>query len=49
MGKIKIGDHFPAAKLQDIDGTIVELPAAFAQAPATREAKTIIGTWGRIA
>ena len=35
MPKIKIGDEFPAARLPDIDGAIVDFPAAFAQAPAT--------------
>jgi peroxiredoxin len=35
MAKLKIGDHFPAAKLRDLDGARVEFPAAFAQAPAT--------------
>jgi peroxiredoxin len=35
MAKLKSGDEFPPAKLQDIDGAAVEFPAAFAQAPAT--------------
>jgi hypothetical protein len=35
MPKIKIGDRFPAAKLPDIDGAIVEFPALFTHAPAT--------------
>ena len=35
MAKIKIGDDFPSAKLQDIDGATVAFPAALAQAPAT--------------
>ena len=35
MAKIKVGDNFPAAKLQDIDGATVEFPAAFGAAPAT--------------
>ena len=35
MPKIKIGDQFPAAKLPDIDGAIVEFPAAYTHAPAT--------------
>jgi peroxiredoxin len=35
MPKVKAGDEFPAANLQDIDGATVDFPAAFAQAPAT--------------
>src|SRR3989304_1982582 len=35
MPKLKVGDHFPTAKLQDIAAVAVEFPAAFAQAPAT--------------
>jgi peroxiredoxin len=35
MAKLKVGDHFPTAKLQDIAGVSVELPAVFSQAPAT--------------
>jgi peroxiredoxin len=35
MAKLKIGDDFPLAKLQDIDGATVEFPIAFAEAPAT--------------
>jgi len=35
MAKIKIGDNFPQATMQDIDGATVEFPAAFAEAPAT--------------
>jgi peroxiredoxin len=35
MAKLNVGDFFPAATLQDIDGDAVEFPAAFAQAPAT--------------
>jgi peroxiredoxin len=35
MAKLKTGDDFPAAKLQDIDGATVEFPAAFAEASAT--------------
>ena len=35
MPKMRIGDSFPAAKFQDIDGETVEFPAVFAKAPAT--------------
>ncbi|MDP2604207.1 MAG: hypothetical protein Q8S00_16695 [Deltaproteobacteria bacterium] len=35
MAMLKVGDQFPAAKLQDTGGATVEFPAAFAQAPAT--------------
>jgi peroxiredoxin len=35
MAKLKLGDDFPPAKLDDIDGATVEFPAAFADAPAT--------------
>jgi len=35
MAKLRVGDHFPTVKLQDIAGVTVEFPAAFAQAPAT--------------
>ena len=35
MVKLKVGEQFPAAKLQDIDGATVEFPALFSQAPAT--------------
>jgi peroxiredoxin len=35
MTKLNVGDEFPAASLQDIDGATVDFPAAFAQAPAT--------------
>jgi len=35
MAKLKVGDHFLIAKLQDIDGATVEFPAVLAQAPAT--------------
>jgi hypothetical protein len=34
MAKLKVGDQFPTAKLQDIDGATVEFPAVFSQAPA---------------
>jgi peroxiredoxin len=35
MAKLKIGDDFPAATLQDLDGATVEFPVVFSQAPAT--------------
>lgn len=35
MAKLKIGDHFPTAKLHDLDDATVEFPAIFSQAPAT--------------
>jgi peroxiredoxin len=35
MVNIAVGDPFPAASLQDVDGAMVEFPAAFANAPAT--------------
>jgi peroxiredoxin len=35
MATLKVGDHFPTAKLQDLDGATVEFPAVFSQAPAT--------------
>jgi hypothetical protein len=35
MPKIKIGDQFPATKLPDIGGAIVEFPTVFNHAPAT--------------
>ena len=35
MPKLKVGDQFPSAKLQDLDGAPVEFPAVFFQAPAT--------------
>ena len=35
MAKLKVGEQFPAAILDDIDGTAVEFPAIFAKAPAT--------------
>jgi peroxiredoxin len=35
MAKLRIGDNFPNATLQDIDGATVEFPRAFTQAPAT--------------
>ena len=35
MPKLKVGDQFPSAKLQDIDGATVEFPALLSQAPAT--------------
>jgi peroxiredoxin len=35
MAKLQIGDNFPSAKLQDIDGLTVEFPGVFTAAPAT--------------
>ena len=35
MAKLAVGDPFPAATLQDIDGATVEFPAVFTKAPAT--------------
>ncbi len=35
MTPLEFGSKFPAAKLQDIDGKVVEFPAIFTQAPAT--------------
>ena len=35
MAKLKVGDHFPTAKLQDLDGATVEFPAVLSKAPAT--------------
>jgi hypothetical protein len=35
MVTLAVGDRFPAATLQDIDGAAVDFPAVFAQAPAT--------------
>lgn len=35
MPKIKVGENFPAASLQDIDGEKVAFPAVFKNAPAT--------------
>jgi peroxiredoxin len=35
MAKLRVGDHFPTAKLQDLDGATVEFPAVLSQAPAT--------------
>lgn len=35
MAKLTIGDIFPDARLQDIDGETVEFPALFAKVPAT--------------
>jgi len=35
MPMLVIGDNFPAARLQDVDGKTVELPAVFAEAPAS--------------
>jgi len=33
MAKLSVGDQFPAATLNDIDGVSMEFPAVFAQAP----------------
>jgi peroxiredoxin len=35
MGRLKIGDVFPAAELRDIDGSFVRFPEVFSHAPAT--------------
>jgi peroxiredoxin len=35
MAKLTVGDPFPGANLQDIDGVTVELPAVFGAAPST--------------
>jgi peroxiredoxin len=35
MAKLTVGDRFPAATLQDIDGATVDFPAVFKNAPAT--------------
>ena len=35
MALLEIGSKFPTAKLQDIDGKVVEFPKIFTQAPAT--------------
>jgi peroxiredoxin len=35
MAKLKTGDLFPPATLQDVDGVTVVFPAIFKQAPAT--------------
>jgi len=35
MTLLEVGAQFPAAKMQDIDGEVVEFPAIFTQAPAT--------------
>jgi len=35
MAKLKVGDTFSTALLQDIEGAAVEFPAVFSQAPAT--------------
>jgi len=33
MAKLTVGDRFPAATLQDIDGATVDFPAVFRNAP----------------
>ena len=35
MAELAVGDNFPAAKLQDIDGGTVEFPQVLSRAPAT--------------
>jgi peroxiredoxin len=35
MAKLTVGDQFPPAKLNDIDGLAVNFPAVFKNAPAT--------------
>ena len=35
MVTVAVGDQFPAASLQDIDGNPVDFPAVFAAAPAS--------------
>jgi len=35
MAELAIGEKFPGAKLQDIDGEAVNFPQIFARAPAT--------------
>jgi hypothetical protein len=35
VAKLAIGDLFPGAALNDIDGVTVEFPAVFSHAPAT--------------
>ena len=35
MAKLKVGETFPSATLQDIDGVTVHFPAIFKAAPAT--------------
>lgn len=35
MPMLVIGENFPAARLQGIDGKTVEFPAVFAEAPAS--------------
>jgi peroxiredoxin len=35
MAKLTVGDRFPDAMINDIDGTTVSFPAVFKNAPAT--------------
>ena len=35
MAKLTVGDQFPGANIQDIDGVTVEFPAVFGTAPST--------------
>ncbi len=35
MAILEVGSRFPDAKIQDIDGKVVEFPKVFSEAPAT--------------
>jgi peroxiredoxin len=35
MAKLTVGDRFPDAMINDIDGATVDFPAVFKNAPAT--------------
>jgi hypothetical protein len=35
MAKLTVGERFPAATLQDIDGVAIDFPVVFKNAPAT--------------
>lgn len=35
MALLEIGSQFPNAKMEDIDGKVVEFPKVFTDAPAT--------------
>jgi hypothetical protein len=35
MAKLKVGDNFPTARLDDVAGVAVDFPAVFRAAPAT--------------
>jgi hypothetical protein len=39
VAKLAVGDSFPSAQLQDIDGVSVDFPAIFANAPAHEHAR----------